>query len=358
MVRLPQEDLEHVLRCTRPLWEEARGRSLFMTGGTGFFGCWLLESFLFINQSLALDARITVLTREPEAFLRKCPHLAGNPALKLVRGDVVDLSAAGERYDFVIHAATEASAKQASERPPEMLFTIVEGTRRTLEFARQCGVGKFLLTSSGAVYGDQPPEITHLSEDYRGAPDCLDPRSVYAEGKRTAELMSILYSRDAFEVKIARCFAFVGPHLPLDAHFAIGNFLRDALRGGPLIVAGDGTPRRSYLYAADLSVWLWTILFLGQPSRAYNVGSERAYSIAEIAHAVADALDPALKVIIKQEIKESSRLHQYVPSTLLARESLSLQEHFSLSDEIRRTAAWTRLNGQSIDGDDGVSKNG
>src|SRR5271168_4493036 len=143
MVKLPQEDLEHVLRCTRPLWEEARGRSLFMTGGTGFFGCWLLESFLFINQSLALDARITVLTRAPEAFLRKCPHLAGNPALKLVRGDVVDLSAAGERYDFVIHAATEASAKQASERPLEMLSTIVEGTRRTLEFARQCRAGKF-----------------------------------------------------------------------------------------------------------------------------------------------------------------------------------------------------------------------
>ena len=124
---------------------------------------WVLASgeLLFINQSLALDARITVLTRAPEAFLRKCPHLAGNPSLTLVRGDVVNLSAAGERYDFVIHAATEASAKQASERPLEMLSTIVEGTRRTLEFARQCGARKFLLTSSGqsrrSATGDNSP---------------------------------------------------------------------------------------------------------------------------------------------------------------------------------------------------------
>src|SRR5271169_6277096 len=130
MVKLPQEDLEHVLRFTRPLWEEARGCSLFMTGGTGFFGCWLLESFLFINRALALDANVTVLTRAPEAFLRKCPHLAGDPSLSLVRGDVGNLAAAGERHDFLIHAATEASAKQAAERPLELLFTIVEGTRR------------------------------------------------------------------------------------------------------------------------------------------------------------------------------------------------------------------------------------
>jgi nucleoside-diphosphate-sugar epimerase len=345
MARLPQEDLEYVLDHTRPLWDEAQGRSFFITGGTGFFGCWLVESFLFINQKLALDADLTVLTRSPEAFLRKCPHLDGHASLTLVQGDVVNLKTTGEHYDFLIHAATEASLKQATERPLEMLATIVEGTRQTLEFARACGISKFLLTSSGAVYGEQPPEITHIPELYRGAPDCLDPRAVYAEGKRIAEMMSVLYAQDSFEVKIARCFAFVGPHLPLDAHFAIGNFIRDAMQGVPIIVGGDGTPRRSYLYASDLAVWLWTVLFRGESRTAYNVGSERSYSIAEIAHAVAGALDPQLKVIVKQEAKESARVHQYVPSTQLVQDKLSLSEGIDLPEAIRRTAAWYRLRG-------------
>lgn len=344
MGKLPQDDLDHILLHTRPLWERVRGCRLFITGGTGFFGSWLLESFLHANHALALSASATVLTRDPQSFSRKCPHLVDDPSLCFIRGDVRALEAVEDRYDFVIHAAGEASARQAIERPLEMFSTIVEGTRRTLDFARACSARKFLLTSSGAVYGDQPPEISHLGEDYPGAPDCLNPASVYAEGKRAAELASILYGREFFDVKIARCFAFVGPHLPLDAHFAIGNFLRDAMRGGPIIVSGDGTPKRSYLYAADLAIWLWTILFDGIPGRAYNVGSDRVYSIAETARAVAEAIDPTLEVIVSQPEDRNRALRQYVPSTRRAQEELALKEHFSLTDAIRRTTEWNRLN--------------
>ena len=157
------------------LWESMRGQRLFITGGTGFFGCWLLESFCHINRALDLKASATVLTRNPTHFQAKAPHLAYDPFLELLAGDVRDFKFPEGKFSFVIHAATEASAKQAAEAPLEMLSTIVAGTERTLEFAASHGTVRFLLTSSGAVYGKQPSAITHVSEDYAGCPDPLDP---------------------------------------------------------------------------------------------------------------------------------------------------------------------------------------
>src|SRR3569832_1985356 len=148
-----ERDLEMVSQRTAPLWEEARGQNIFVTGGTGFFGCWLVESFSHADKVLSLNAGMTVLTRSPEAFALKCPHLADNPAIRLVRGDVRNFAFPDGEYRFVIHAATEASAKQAAEAPLEMLSTIVEGTKRTLEFASSHGAKAFLQTSSGAEYG-------------------------------------------------------------------------------------------------------------------------------------------------------------------------------------------------------------
>jgi nucleoside-diphosphate-sugar epimerase len=347
MPAISDEDLEHILIHTRDLWDEVRGCRIFITGGTGFFGCWLVESLLFANRRMSLGIETTVLSRDPAAFLRKCPHLAGNAALTLVKGDVRELSVGGDAFDLVIHAATEtgaaateSSVRQTPQKPLEMFSTVLDGTRHALEFALGCHAKKFLLTSSGAVYGTQPASLTHVSEDFLGGPDFLDPASAYAEGKRAAELMSVLYADGKLAVKIARCFAFVGPHLPLDAHFAIGNFIRDAMRGGPIVIAGDGTPRRSYLYAADLAIWLWTILFKGTSNRAYNVGSEADLSIAELARAVAEAIGPGVAVSVARQADPLVPLRRYVPSTLRAQQELGLRQHISLHDAIRRTARW------------------
>src|ERR1700734_4172426 len=205
-------DLELIVANTQELWDELRGQRLFITGGTGFFGCWLVESFCFVNRRLGLGAKATVLTRNPGGFAQKCPHLASDSAVTLHAGDVRSFLFPEGEYTYVIHAATEASAKQAADGPLEMLSTIIAGTERTLEFAISHGARKFLLTSSGAVYGKQPADLTHVPESYTGAPDPLDPSNVYAEGKRTAELMCALYQNRAssLECKIARCWAFCG----------------------------------------------------------------------------------------------------------------------------------------------------
>ena len=324
--RVDREDLDHILVHTSGLWTEVQGQNVFITGGTGFFGCWLLESFLWANDQLSLGARVFVLSRSPGDFVTKAPHLANHPAVRLVQGDVRTFEYPAGGFPIVIHAATEASAKLNQENPLLMFETIVEGTHRTLEFARTHGTRRFLLTSSGAVYGKQPPEMTRIPEDYPGAPDPMDPDSAYAEGKRAAEMLCRLYAHQfGLEAKIARFFAFVGPHLPLDAHYAIGNFIRDALQGGPIRVNGDGSPLRSYLYAADLAIWLWTILLKGQPCRPYNVGSDSSISIADLAGLVRQVVDPGLVVTIARQADPSQPQLRYVPSIERARGELMLE---------------------------------
>jgi nucleoside-diphosphate-sugar epimerase len=334
-------DLDSILERTAELWPEFRGERLFVTGGTGFFGTWLLESFAWANDRLNLDAQAVVLTRNAAAFREKAPHLAEHPAIRFHAGDMRNFQFPSGGFSHVIHAATESASGLNEQDPLAMLDAIVSGTRRVLDFAATSGARKFLLASSGAVYGQQPPAMTHIPETYPGAPDTMNPRSAYGEGKRVAELLCAIYHRThGLETKIARGFAFVGPHLPLDKHFAIGNFIRDQLGGGPIRISGDGTPFRSYLYTADLMVWLWTILVKGTSCRPYNVGSEAALSIGETASAVAQALDPSTEIEIACKPKPGIPAARYVPSTARAWLELGLQETAAVDDAIRRTATW------------------
>ncbi|MDO8757163.1 MAG: NAD-dependent epimerase/dehydratase family protein [Elusimicrobiota bacterium] len=329
-------DLDELLARTPRLWEGLRGARLFLTGGTGFFGTWLIESLLHADRELGLGAKILVLTRDEDAFRARSRHLADDRRVDFHRGDARTFAFPPGGFTHVVHAATGPSD------------VIVSGTRRTLEFAAQCGANKFLFTSSGAVYGRQSPAVAHVAENDPSLVKPLDQPSDYAQGKREAERLCVSASERGLDVSIARGFAFVGPHLPLDANFAIGNFIRDALAGGPIVVDGDGTTWRSYLYAADLAEWLWTILLNGRSGHAYNVGSERCVAIAELAEIVRRVVAPAAKVEIRQVPVPGAPAPRYVPSTRLAREELGLSETVALEESIRRTADWTLRRSRSI----------
>lgn len=334
---LLHDDLEYILERTAPLWDALRGERLFLTGGTGFFGRWLLESFAWINQRLHLNAQVCILSRAPQRFARRAPHLEANSALCWQTGDVRSFAFPIGDYPFVLHAAAEASARLNREAPHEMFDVILSGTRRVLEFSAQAKTSRFLFISSGAIYGRQPPELSHLPETYPGAPDPLAPGNAYGGGKRAAEQLCAL---SGLAVTIVRPFAFVGPFLPLDEHFAVGNFLRDALQGGPIRIQGDGTPLRSYLYAADLTIGLWTALFTGTPGRAYNLGSAEALSIYQIAEEVATCFAPRPVIEVAKTAPLNQIPERYIPDITRAIHELGLQPRFSTNQAIQRTASF------------------
>lgn len=337
------EDLDRVVSQTEDLWPELDGRQLFITGGTGFMGCWLLESFAWACDKLGLRTQALVLSRNPEACCSKLPHLANHRAISFLAGDVRSFKAPAQEFSYVIHAAAAASARINQENPLLMFDTVVQGTRHTLDFAMACGAKKLLFTSSGAVYGRQPHEMTHVNEDFQGAPNVMDPLAAYAEGKRAAEFLCTVYGkRHGLEAKIARCFTFVGPYLPLDIHYAVGNFIRDGLQGGPIVVKGDGTPYRSYLYAADLAIWLWTILFRGESCRPYNVGSDRDLTIKELAALVASTFDRPGDFRISRSPAPDKPPERYVPSVRRAKAELKLREHLDLPEALKLTVQYCR----------------
>jgi dTDP-glucose 4,6-dehydratase len=189
--------------------------------------------------------------------------------------------------------------------------------------------------------------VTHIPEDYVGAPSTMLSNSAYGQAKRVSEFMSVMYGRTyGFDSTIARLFAFVGPLLPLNANFAVGNFIRDALAGGPLRIAGDGTPYRSYLYAADMAIWLWTILLRGTPNYPYNVGSDRDVTIAELARTVIDVTGTAAKIELAQRPVPGAMPARYVPNVDRAASDLGLRDHVSLAKGIMKTFEWHRMRDQ------------
>lgn len=331
-------DLEEFLETMADEMRALKGARIFVTGGTGFVGSWLLETFVHANKRLALNARTLVLTRDRDGFTTAKPHLANAEGVSLISGDVRNLPQDLGTFDGFVHAATPASASINALEPFLMLDTIISGGRSVLELAMRCGPVPFLFTSSGAVYGPQPSTLKNLDEGYMGAPDPMSSRSAYHEGKRLGELQCALASHThGIQAKIARLFAFVGPYLPLNRHFAIGNFISDGLNNRPIVVQGEGTTVRSYQYASDMAAWLWMVYARGVTLRPYNIGSDQAIPMRDLANAVSRIFEPRPDVVVMQESKPNAFVDRYVPSTARVRSELGARTGVPLDEAIRRT---------------------
>ena len=296
-------------------------KRLFITGGTGFFGKSMLDYRLRHPEWEWTRAEWIVLSRAPDRFVASYPKLANQPGVSFMEGDVRNFAFPAGHFDAIIHAATSAVTTLPDD---EMTSVIVDGARRVVEFAKATGCTSLVFTSSGAVYGPRNAPASEVDE--------YCPTTAYGKGKLTAEKLLV---DSGLNVKIARCFAFVGPHLNRNIHYAIGNFIQNCLDGKPIVINGDGTPLRSYLYADDLVEWLFAILDRGKIGRAYNVGSDHALSIRELAETVLGVLGSKSTIVVKGAPVIGTRPSAYVPSIVRARSELGLDVKVGLVDAIK-----------------------
>lgn len=315
---------------------------LFVTGGTGFFGKALLRHWSAGGAPELAGARFTLISRDPSRFLAAHGALLTGLDVRLVAGDIQRPSTLPEGdYTHVLHAATD-STSGLSLTPLQRFDQIVDGTRHVLDLAVRCGKPRVLLISSGGVYGSQPAKLAAIPERYAGMADPLKPQNAYSVGKRMAEHLAALYhDAHGLDTVVARCFAFVGEDLPLDAHFAVGNFMRDVLARRDIVIQGDGTPQRSYLDQRDLAHWLTTLLLRGAPQRAYNVGSDEAVSIGDLAALVALLAGghSEVRVLGQASAGQSAQRNRYVPDVTRVREELGLAIRHDLASALRDTLA-------------------
>ena len=311
---------------------------ILFIGGTGFFGKAFLN-YIKLNKPNYINS-VTIVGRSAERFLKKNKEFLDISNVNYIYVDILkDISHLSKsNFTHVIHAAadstnvTELSDTQRYEQ-------IVEGTKNVLNFVRDYfPMSKLLFVSSGGVYGKMPSNKKSFSETDLLESDILDYSNIYARSKREAEHLCLnYYDEYNLNISIARCFCFSGIHLPLDVHFAIGNFVNDVNKNNNIIIKGDGESVRSYLDQDDLIEWFIEILKNDSFKKTiYNIGSEDSISIKDLAKLIKKLSNKKIEVKILNEKNNNLRKTVYVPDCKKIRKKFNLVQKVSLSESLAK----------------------
>jgi nucleoside-diphosphate-sugar epimerase len=310
-------------------------KTLLIIGGSGFFGKSILDCFHRGMLNYWSINKIKIMARDPHRLVKEAPSLI-NSDIELIPADISNINYL-PNADYVIHAAASSNAQNYINSPIQERVNIIAAVSNYCKLAKSFHQkAKILYVSSGAVYGKQPPDIENIDENYSYS-DSINVeknKQDYTYAKRDSEKEIIALGLSGLNVSIARCFAFLGPWLPLDQHFAIGNFINDGLNCRSINVQTKHKVYRSYMYADDLVEWLMTIAEKSRTSSpVYNVGSDQSILIDELAQKISTIFGQNAPMYSH----ESDYIDRYVPNIDKAKSELNLKNKYHLDDAIRLT---------------------
>jgi len=343
-IALTRSDAESVLEGRSARLDALRGQHLFISGGTGILGSWLLELTKVLNERHGFALRVTVLSRRAKKFVESYPHLGSQKGVSFVEGDIRHFTEFPRDINYVIHAAALTDRRFIASNPSAVAEVCGVGALRVLKAATLLeDLRKMVLMSSGLVCGTQPLNMSRVDETFVGPVRCNDVNAAYVEAKRFAEVLShSVISESKLPLVTLRPFAFVGPYQSMQLPWAVTDFMRDSFTGGPIRMMGDGSTVRSLMYASDYAFWVLAALVHGIPRETYNVGSPEPVDLATLARMITQSFSPVPEIHTQlgQSGHERTRL---VPDVSRAMRDLGVELTVSLADAIQRTITWHRL---------------
>ncbi|MGL4177337.1 MAG: UDP-glucuronic acid decarboxylase family protein [Dermatophilaceae bacterium] len=319
-------------------------RRVVVTGGAGFLGSHLCERLV------RNGAHVVCLDNFATGSPANVAHLLGSPRFRLVRCDVTDYVHVPDPVDLVLHFASPASPVDYLRMPIETLKVGAVGTWHALGLAKDKGA-RFVLASTSEVYGD--PQVHPQHESYWGHVNPIGPRGVYDEGKRYGEALTTAYrSHEGVDTGIVRIFNTYGPRMRPDDGRAIPTFIRQALAGEELTVAGDGSQTRSVCYVDDLVRGILAFAATGHPGPV-NLGNPEELSVRRIAEDVAAATASGSAVREIPLPVDDPKVRR--PDTALAERLLGWRPQVPWAVGLARTVEWFRRSAAASAADDATN---
>ncbi len=333
-----KEDVDQVKKSVDP--EPFRGKSVLISGGSGFLGSWICDA---LNQ---IASRIICVDNLSTGVFENIEHLKGVKGFKFERADVCTYSR-NPKVDMIFHLASRPAPEDYQKHPVETALANATGTDKMLDLARRSDARVFYASSS-EVYGDA--EMFPTPESYEGRVNPLGPRSCYEEGKRFGEALCKAYhDQYGLDVRIGRLFNSYGPRLRPDGLYGrvVSRFLLQAFRGDNVTVFGDGSQTRSFCYVADTIIGLLRLVVKeGVSGEAVNIGNTVETNIIDLANKIIHISTSKSQVEFRPF--PTGDHHRRLPDGKKAKMILDWGANIGLDEGLGRTVGWLQVQSTKI----------
>lgn len=257
--------------CSENLpWEKLSGRNVLITGATGLIGGCLVD--VLMNHPHC-SCHVYALGRNEERAKKRFAEFWNDDAFHFIQNDISVPLSCYTQFDYIIHAASNASPNFFKEKPVEVMKANLQGMVNLMEYGLLHNMKRMLYVSSGEIYGEGNGQT--FKETDSGYVDCATARACYPSSKRAAETLAISYAEEyGADVVIARPCHTYGPHFTESDNRVYAQFIRNVLRGENIVLKSRGEQFRSWVYVVDCVSALLYILLKGESRQAYNIADE------------------------------------------------------------------------------------